>query len=202
LIFWVRYANTLCVPSVHKQPGRPYYYCAYYSADGKRQFHSTKTKDRRQAQGICNTWQKAEWVKRTGKLSPERAREVIAEGVASAFAASGDDLPRDTIRGWCNRWLQAKELETEAATYSRYKGILIRFVEGLGVKANKDLAMLNASDIQDFRDKQVKMLSRASANLSLKILRVWLGAAVRKSYITVNSATLVDTIKGRKCTCL
>lgn len=195
MTFGVRYAKTLCVSSVHKQPGRPYYFCAYYSAEGKRLFRSTETKDKRQAEGICKAWQKAEWLKRTGKLNPERAREVIAEGVASAFAASGDDLPRDTIRGWAERWLQAKELETQTGTYLRYKGILTRFVDGLGAKADKDLSTLSAADIQSFRDKQAKMLSHGSANLSLKILRVWLGAAFRKGFITVNAASQVDRIK-------
>lgn len=184
--------------SVHKQPGRPNYFAAYYSAEGKRLFRSTETKDKRQAEGICSAWQKAEWLKRTGKLNPERAREVIAEGVASAFAASGDDLPRDTIKEWCKRWLQTKELETETGTYLRYKGILTRFVEGLGTKAAKDLSLLNAADIQNFRDQQAKALSHASANLSLKILRVWLGAAFKKGFITNNPATQVDRIKDSK----
>lgn len=193
------YAKVLCMSSVHKQDGRrPFYFCSFMSAEGKRLFRSTKTKDKRQAEAICAKWQKAEWLKQTGKLTPERAREVIQEGVADIFLRSGEDLPRSTVQGWREKWLQAKELETETSTHSRYKGILKRFVESLGNRAKNDLSTIRANDIQEFRDSQAKLLSKATANLSLKVLRVWLGEAVTQGYVTSNVAAPIKIIKGAR----
>ena len=70
--------------SIHKDPkGRsPFWYCAFITADGKRRFKSTKAKDRKSAIEICRTWEKAARLAKSGKLTPERAREIVAEGVA------------------------------------------------------------------------------------------------------------------------
>jgi len=134
---------------------------------------------------------------RAGKLTPERAREVVSQGVANIFTSSGEDMPTSTIKGWVERWLAAKEIETEKGTHSRYKGILTHFLDGLGNKVEKDLSALRTTDIQAFRDQQAKELSVATANLSLKVLRVCLGEAVRQSILTTNSAVSVKTLKER-----
>ncbi|MBI4024232.1 MAG: site-specific integrase [Verrucomicrobia bacterium] len=183
--------------SIHRQPGKPFFFCAFTTPDGKRRFKSTKTADKKQAAEICRGWEKATRLARSGKLTPERAREVIAEGVANVFAASGDELPHATIRAWCERWLAAKEIETETTTHSRYKGIVARFLDGLDQKANRDLSALRTTEIQAFRDGQARELSRASANLGLKILRVCFGGAVRQGLLTSNPAALVATLRGK-----
>ncbi len=83
--------------SLHRQPGKPNWFCAY-SVDGVRRFRSTQTSDKKQAWQVCNTWAKASAL--GGKLSPERAREVIAAGVADVLMATGQTLPSATIPAW------------------------------------------------------------------------------------------------------
>lgn len=189
------------MPSVHRQPGRPYWFCAFSifnpeTHTSKRVFRSTKTSDKKQALEICRAWHKAALKARNGKLSVDAAREVIAQGVSDVFtAASAESLPSASIKSWCETWLQAKAIEAEESTHARYARIVERFIDCIGAKANRDLSTLQASDITRFRDREAKELSRATANLSLKVLRVCFSEAVRQGLLAVNPAVRVPVLK-------
>jgi integrase len=191
------------MPSIHRQPGRPFWFCAFTLFDpethtSKRVFRSTKSRDKKQALEICRTWHKAALLARKGKLTADAAREVIARGVSDVFtAANVESLPSASIKAWCETWLQAKSIEAEQSTHARYARIVERFIEFLGAKANRDLSTLQASDIRRFRDREAKELSRATANLSLKVLRVCFGEAVRQGLLAVNPAVRVPVLKTR-----
>src|SRR5512132_1942002 len=165
------------MPSIHRQPSRPYWFCAFSILNpqtnrNKRVFRSTKTSDKKQALEICRAWHKAALKARNGKLSVDAAREVIAQGVSDVFtAANVESLPNASIKSWCETWLQAKSIEAEQSTFERYKRIVERFIDCIGAKANRDLSTLQAVDITRFRDREAKELARATANLSLKVLR-------------------------------
>jgi len=181
--------------SLHKYADSPYWICAF-AAGGKRHFKSTKTKDRRQAETICRKWEMAGIKAKSGKLTPDAARQVIAEGVAEIFATGGDELPAATTRQWAERWLESKAIESEASTLSRYKGPVASFLDYLGKTADKDIEHVNSSHIEGFRNSVAAKLSAASANTSLKIIRAMLSAAVSKQLIIRNpaSASFVKTI--------
>jgi integrase len=184
--------------SVHKQPGKPHWFCAYTTPDGVRRFKSTKTKSKAQALEICLAWEKAAKIGRAGILTPESAREVIARGVADVFLASNrEGLPKATIRQWIDRWLEAKELEVEPSTVTRYTGIVERFAASLGSKAKRDVAALSVEDIAKFRDAEAQERSRATANLSVKVLRICFGEAERRGLLTINPARRVSVLKLR-----
>ena len=191
------------MPSVHRQPGRPFWFCAFSifnpeTHTSKRVFRSTKTRDKKQALEICRAWHKAALKARNGKLSVDAAREVIAQGVSDVFtAANVESLPSASVKSWCETWLQAKSIEAEESTHARYGRIVERFIECIGAKANRDLSTLQAVDITRFRDREAKELSRATANLSVKVLRVCFGEAVRQGLLTVNPAVRVPVLKMR-----
>src|SRR5215472_1152005 len=198
------YAVQLCtMPSIHRQPGRPYWFCAFSiwnleTRTSRRVFRSTKTSDRRQALEICRAWHKAALKARNGKLSVDAAREVIAQGVSDVFtAASAESFPNASIKSWCDTWLQSKSIEAEQSTHVRYARIIERFIDSIGAKAKRDLSTLQTSEIARFRDREAKELSRATANLSLKVLRVCFGEAVRQSLLGVNPAVRVAVLKLR-----
>lgn len=180
--------------SLHRQPGRPNWFCAY-TVDGVRRFRSTKTTDKKQAWQVCNTWAKASAL--GGKLTPDKAREVIAAGVADVLMATGQTLPSASIRDWFKRWLEFKEVENEQRTHERYEVSIRRFIQFLGTKADGDLTTLKADDLIRFRDQTAKSLSTTSCNMDLKVLRACLGAAVRQELIEKNVATNVATLKQR-----
>lgn len=188
---------TQIMASLHKDPRAksPYWYCAFCTADGARHFKSTKATDKRQARQICDTWAKAAAL--GAKLSAEKARQVIAQGVADILMATGQTLPTSTIRDWCKRWLETKTLEGGPHTYVRYEISLRRFVSFLGSKADEDLAALNVDDVLRYRDFVSKRLSTGSTNMDLKVLRACLYAAQKQDLVEKNVATKVDILKQR-----
>jgi integrase len=189
--------------SVHKQPGRPFWFCAFSifnpeTLTSRRVFRSTKSRDKKQALEICRAWHKAALKARNGKLTVDAAREVIAQGVSDVFtAANVESLPSASIKAWCETWLQAKAIEAEQSTHDRYARIVERFTDCIGPKAKRDLSTLQASDIARFRDREAKELSRATANLSVKVLRVCFGEAVKQGLLAVNPAVRVPVLKLR-----
>lgn len=191
------------MPSIHRQSGRPFWFCAFTLFDpethtSKRVFRSTKTSDKKQALEICRSWHKAALLARNGKLSADAARDVITRGVSDVYAAANlESLESATVRKWCEKWLETKSIEAEESTHARYKRIIDRFLECIGAKANRDLSTLQANDIARFRDREAKALSRATANLSLKVLRVCFGEAVRRGLGAVNPAGRVPVLKSR-----
>jgi integrase len=190
------------MPSIHRQPGRPFWFCAFTLFDpethtSKRVFRSTKTREKKQALEVCRAWHKAALLARKGKLSADAAREVIARGVSDVFtAANVESLPSASVKLWCDTWLQAKSIEAEPSTHARYARIIERFIDCIGAKANRDLSTLQANDIARFRDREAKELSRATANLSLKVLRVCFGEAVRQGLLALNPAVRVPILKS------
>ena len=101
------------------------------------------------------------------------------------------------MRQWCETWAKTKSIETEPSTHARYVRITERFSDFLGSKADRDLCTLQAVDITRFRDREAKERSRATANLSLKVLRVCFGEAVRQDLIEVNPAARVKMLKSK-----
>jgi integrase len=192
------------MPSIHRQPGRPYWFCAFTiwnpeTHKSKRVFRSTKTSDKKQALEICRTWHKAALKARSRKLSVDAAREVIAQGVSDVLLATNvESLPNTSIKSWCETWLKAKAIEAEESTHERYKGIVERFIECIGAKANRDLSTLQAVDIARFRDSEAEQRARATANLSLAVLRVCFGEAVHQDLLTINPAVRVKRLKSTK----
>ena len=194
---------TVYAMSIHKQPGKPNWFCSFatWDAEGekwRRHFKSTGTAEKRQALEICRAWTNAARAGKNGKLTPDSAREIIARGVADVFAAATlDTMPTRSVRDWCAAWLESKRLEAEPSTLSRYAGIVERFTDYLGTKANKDVASLTATEIGKFRDVMARDLSRNSANLAIKVLRVALGSALKQGLVTSNPASKVDVLKQR-----
>ena len=164
----------------------------------RRVFRSTKTSDKKQALEICRAWHKAALKARNGKLSVDAAREVIAQGVSDVLhwrPTSNRCRVLRSNRG-AKRGCKRKQSKLSESTHDRYKRIVERFTEFLGAKSKRDLSTLQASDITRFRDREAKELSRSTANLSLKVLRVCFGEAVRQGLLAVNPAVRVKLLKS------
>jgi integrase len=191
------------MPSIHRQAGRPYWFCAFSiwnpeTLTSRRVFRSTKSRDKKQALEICRAWHKAALKARNGKLSVDAAREVIAQGVSDVFTAANiESLPSASIKSWCETWTEAKAIETEESTHARYGRVIERFTGFLGeAKSKRDLSTLQASEVARFRDREAKELSRSTANLGVKVLRICLGEAVRQGLLAVNPAVRVKLLKS------
>jgi len=75
--------------------------------------------------------------------------------------------------------------------------VIERFAGFLGeTKSKRDLSTLQASDVARFRDREAKELSRSTANLGVKVLRICLGEAVRQGLLAVVPAVRVKLLKS------
>lgn len=176
--------------SIHKQPNRPYWFCSFTTAGGKRHLKSTKTKIKSQALVICRKWELAAKKAKTGNLTPDAAREVIAQGVAEIFVgADGGGLPRATVREWSVRWLESKALESAPATLARYRGTIDKFLLYLNKTADRDVEHITSSHVEGFRNQEAQRLSPSSANIALKVVRALFSSAVGKQLILRNPAS-------------
>ena len=183
--------------SIHKQLGKPFWFCAFITPDGVRRFKSTKTADKKSALQVCRSYEKAAREAKLGKLTKERAREIIAQGVADVYSvAHQESMPSSTVKAWCEQWLETKSIEVTESSLARYNRVIESFLESLGNKAERDIASLQATDVSKWRDGLAKKLSKASANLSLKCLRVCIGDAMKHGFLTVNFATHVKILKS------
>ena len=178
--------------SLHKDPkGRsPYWYAAFYGADGSRRFKSTKTSDRRQATRICTEWECAALRARKRSLTTAQVRSVFNE----LLEQSGDDpLESFTIGDWMAEWLTTKKASHAPATWERYRKPVEDFVAHLGTRATLPLRAATSKDIRKFRDEQ-RAAGRAAAtvNFSHKALASAFEAAKRQAYIEANPCHAVD----------
>ena len=178
--------------SLHKDPkGRsPYWYAAFYGADGSRRFKSTKTSDRRQATRICTEWESAALRARKRSLTTAQVRSVFNE----LLEQSGDDpLESFTIGDWMAEWLTTKKASHAPATWERYRKPVEDFVAHLGTRATLPLRAATSKDIRKFRDEQ-RAAGRAAAtvNFSHKALASAFEAAKRQAYIEANPCHAVD----------
>jgi integrase len=79
-------------------------------------------------------------------------------------------------------------------TLLRYKRIIDNFLSFLDSVAARDLSTLTDATIAHFRDQEARELSRGTANLSLKVIRMVLKGAVAKGWISHNPAAHVKVL--------
>lgn len=130
-------------------------------------------------------------------FSKEQLSGLVSKTVRHVAATVGETIPNASVRDWCKKWLEAKALEAAPRTHERYETSLRRFLKSLGPKADRDLTTLRPEDIIRFRDGTAKILSTASANMDLKVVRACLYSAQRQDLINTNVATKVSTLKHR-----
>ncbi|HTY86290.1 MAG TPA: hypothetical protein VMB80_02395 [Candidatus Acidoferrum sp.] len=124
-----RYAVSLCtMSSIHKQPGRPNWFCAFYDPEGFRRFRTTGTSNRKVAETICVGVERAAMLTRQGKLSNEkalrlvretcdaiaethgklaatRAESVLKPAIEEFIRIAGGEFTSYTVRGWLEAWI-------------------------------------------------------------------------------------------------
>jgi integrase len=193
------------------------------TGESKRTFRSTKCLDKERAREICNTWHRAARLARKGQLNKQKVHELVAEAVPRVCEAADkrrigsefarkiiergmsdifekgnlESLERQSIRQWCEGWLETQSVRTAKSTHERYARIIERFLEFIGKdKSKRDLHTLSDDDIERFHIREAKELSAATADLSLKVLRVCFGRAVKKKLLTTNPASNVEVIGG------
>jgi integrase len=189
------YLNVIpTMASVHKLPGKPNWICFFTDNLGKRRCKTTGTTNRKQAETVCNGFQRAADSARKGTLTETRARALIEQTVSELMESSGGKLERHSIKEYFTRWMKAREGTTSPSTHDRYSGIVRTFLDNLGERADASLLTLRSQDIERYRDSLEVKVSTGTVNTHLKVLRVALEKAVKKNQLDNNPAKHVENL--------
>jgi integrase len=182
------------VASLRRKPRSPFWFACFTDADGSRTQRSTKQSDRKKAQGIANQWEKAAKLASEKRLGEAQARKVLSDIYEITNSAP---LVSATARDFLESWAERRKVDTAKRTYEAYKQVTRDFVLSLGARADRDISQVSKADVSKFRDGVLARTSVATANKSLKYLRVALGAAYKDGLSQDNPAAKLDTLKRR-----
>lgn len=206
--------------SIHRQKGKPHWFCAFYDGLGRRRFKSTGTESKSRANIICESWRRTSELARQGSLTQQRTKEIadealeavgedgkplskyqaarlreLVEGTIDGIAKqAGIQIPRYSVVEYFAGWLKDQESLRKERTFARYKTVVDSFLDTLGTRRNAALNALGPEEVEAYRNSLANRLAPGTVNLSVKILRVALNPAWKKQLIDRNPAALVDIV--------
>jgi integrase len=181
--------------SLRKKDRSPFWFACYTLPDGRRTQRSTGTTERRKALALAVKYEQAADAAAAGRFTEAAARRVIADIYALANAEA---MPNSTCRSFFKVWLDRKSLEADGNTHERYTGVVNKFLNHIGRKADADIKKITPTDVAGFRDAAVQRLAVGTANLMLKVLRSAFGVAQREGLTDDNPAERVAILKKRQ----
>lgn len=168
---------------------------------------STGTAERRLAQRIADALEDAA----QGRINHDSIKTFLqsvtdlrARRVAHAAfddllrKATNRGLTANTVREYINTWLETNRGTLAVTTFAKYQATADQFYVSLGSRADGEMASVTLEDVSKFRNDEARRVSRATANHSLKIVRVFFAAAERDGVISRNPARLVRKERDRK----
>jgi integrase len=203
--------------SIHRQPGRPNWFCAFYDPEGFRRFRSTDTQNAKIARTICVSIEHAATLTRQGKLSNEKALKLVREtsagigethgkiagdraevvlktAIEEFIKIAGGEFTSYTIKSWLESWV-AGRTDASKATVIEYKRIIKFFVSFLGARAEKSLTTLQPKQIEDFKSHLIKRVGPSTVNKAVKVLKAAFNSAVAKRQLEFSPAEHVESIE-------
>lgn len=175
--------------SIHRQPGKRVWFCAFADAEGKRHFRSTRTRDREQAKLVCQEMERL--AKRDERLNEMTAWQAISSTVENILESRGKKLPTATVRAYFTRWIADKEHTVAPSSFLKYQGVATQFIEFMGPDADKPMAYVSRDNVVRFHRGVADRSSANTANAYLKILRV-----VFKRALEIDHVIPADPTKG------
>ncbi len=155
--------------SIHKRGGlSPYWYAAFYNADGRRSFKSTGTTDKTKAQRIALEWSETAKEGRSGTLTEHRIRKTMSD---IFLRANREKMATGSVRQFLDEWLKAKELEVAESSLPEYTRSVRTLLDSLGTKSDRPVDAITRNDALAFRAALAQRIGPASVNKTLRILR-------------------------------
>ena len=203
--------------SIHKVPGKPNWFCAFYNPEGFRRFRTTGTENVRIAKTVCLNIERASELAVNGKLSNEKGLKLIRDACASIqeshgkIAAdrahkilknhveefvkiAGGELESYTVRAWLETWLTGRT-DASKATLVEYRHIIVLFLKYLGARADRPLTTLQPKQIEDFKQHLAERVGPSTVNKAVKVLKASFNNAVAKRQLEFNPAEHVESIE-------
>jgi integrase len=210
----------LFMASTHTQPGKPYYFCAFYDPEGFRRFRSTGTNNAKIARTICVNIERAADLARQGKLSNEKglkliretcsaisetygklagdqAQKILTANVEEFVRIAGGELTTYTIRSWLDSWL-AGRTDASKATVVTYRGVIDLFHDFLGARADRALATLQPSQIEEYKNHLASRVAPSTVNRAIKVCKAAFNNAVAKRQLEFNPAEHIQYIEAQE----
>jgi integrase len=178
--------------SIHKDPRNksPYWYVAYTKADGKRAYRSTKQTDRKKAQDVARTLERATQKARSGELTEIAVRKLLGDVLESI---GHNPLSAETTRSFFLSWLAEKKISTKASVYQLYDMVITRFLKFLGDRALKSLSALTPTDLAAYRDFRLgSHISVGTLRGDFRVIKSVLHAARRRGLLLHSAADAVE----------
>jgi integrase len=162
-------------------------------------WRSTKNRNKRQAQVLCEAWQQAELEAANGELTKHRAAQILNETLRRIGSGT---IERITLRPWLEDWLENKR-GISPATRLGYQQAITEFLAYLGPEgANRPLEAITEADIRGFATLLRK--EGRSANTINKLVRKYLSVpfekARRQGKIRFNPIIATDPEQGDSAT--
>lgn len=178
--------------SLRRKDRSPYWFACYMAPDGRRVQVSTKQSNRKKAQAVADTWEKAARLGSEKRLSEAQARRVLSDIYE---IVNNEPLASATTQDFLNTWANKRKGDTSPRTAQAYAQVIRDFLASLGNRTGRDISQVSKADVVKYRDAVLERTSKATANKSLKYLRVALGAAYKDGLTQDNPAAKVDILR-------
>jgi len=175
--------------SLRRKPRSPFFFACFSLPDGRRTQRSTGKTNRADAMKTAVEWEQAS----VQRYSEGQFRRVLSD-ISQQIHGAPIDSP--SVSDYFTRWIGAKGLETKAVTVTAYENALKGFLTHLGDRASQPIHYVTKADVSAWRDGVAKKSSPATANIKLKIIRVFFTSAWRDGIISDNPAAKVPTLKS------
>jgi integrase len=203
--------------SIHKQPGRPNWFCAFYDPEGFRRFRTTGTDNPKVARTICVNVERAATLARQGRLSNEkalkliretcaaigethgklaadRAHEILKASIEEFVKIAGGEFTSYTVRSWLESWL-AGRTDASKATMIEYRHEVSLFLKHMGARADRALTTLQPRQVEAFKEHLASRVAPSTVNKALKVLKASFNNAVTKRQLEFNPAEHVESVE-------
>ncbi|MFZ4778407.1 MAG: tyrosine-type recombinase/integrase [Terrimicrobiaceae bacterium] len=173
-----------------------YWIARFTDATGRRVNRSTKQTDRKKAQAIADSWEKARGLATKHELTRAAATKVLSELMEQVgMGTFHESSIADFLRGW----LKQREADGYSpATAKRYKSQIDGVIAFLGPNRSKgSVASLTATEIEEWRDAETESgKSAKTVNLGIGTIRAALAEAMNKGFVTKNEAKAAKLVRG------
>jgi integrase len=193
--------------SIWRDTRSPYWIACFTAITGARARQlkrTTATEDRKLARRIADELDEVGCGKRTPEqvklflegIQDLRAKRAARQAFDFAFReTTGRSMESKTVSGFVQSWLERTKGEVSNSTWVKYEKTVKLLLESLAGKAEQDIAEVRKDDIARFRDAQAKRVTRSTANLYLKIVRIIFAAAEADGLLVRNEAKQVKKLK-------
>jgi site-specific recombinase XerD len=166
------------------------WYARFKNPNGIWIARSTGTDNRREAEQIAITYERAGEDMASGVMIEKRINRVISD-IQQKF--HGKAFKPASVKDYAKTFIEGKNVKSMPSTMRSYNQKISLFIEHLGDKANQAVGKIRPADVQSFMDKRLKSgVSVGTLHQDMKVLTALFGRAKREGVCELNPVETVD----------